>query len=889
MPKVLRLHKSGSNDVSGWGVTTKIALKEADEILDPEGGRVTSAAVSIPSPFARLHLVETSLDFVRQRPEEISSVYHKLVSHLWDLWEIIFNYHQHELARQPLVIRQWNRQQELARLNSNPKTKRLAQVLDLYSMDGTFSNFKEIALIFWKQPNGTDYLLGGTSPLTILFPAPDLQPLSRANGTVVQRTQGGGVYFDNMYVSLEAREDAFQDYIYELFAFDPILSEGKAAKDILNILENNRLKSLKRGEAVELDQEYPTLSDYIKNPVYVGSLPIRIRQDESIINSSDFFIKSTKPLPPNKKTPLVLRPNLKAPGKLYFNKTQWDENTKVPVVDSLPLHQRALPGKGFLHPYLTINDFLEDTLLSVPYELDNSRFHTGEVNYKPGAKRKQGSLLPVKALYFEFFEPNDLTEHLKIDFEQGCVRATLRIPVQGGGTINFERAYYEDPKLPTLGRMRNTNIALGIFPFVKVLKYSKYNDFYKVMLVDSNREPTLINKDVELRFWADNQLLTPDGAERSATSYKRTSKLNGNGSTYYEVRKTHFDFIEVFSPAPAEGAGVVVPKWIEKKLGTKAFRFAVDFGTTNTHVAFNDGEVTQPEPLSFGTTDPPVVLLKKPSDELSQSEYGRVFHGIEFDPRPGSPIGIRGLDATMEREFIPPFIGEASSPYAFPIRTATCETSEFSALSTEVREPNVLGSINIGFGVNTETNVYKYYHTNLKWQHSLNEENRQRVLAFFRELLLLFRTKVILNDGDVAATNLIWFAPLSFSDFARNLYQKEWDSLFQEIFHTKSTTRHMTESAAPYYYLTKTGKVTPGPGENAVFIDVGGGSTDILLFANRQPALSTSFRFAGNDLWGDGAASVKGTKDNGLVSFGVDFTRQDSSDKCNFLMEHLIR
>jgi hypothetical protein len=56
---------------------------------------------------------------------------------------------------------------------------------------------------------------------------------------------------------------------------------------------------------------------------------------------------------------------------------------------------------------------------------------------------------------------------------------------------------------------------------------------------------------------------------------------------------------------------------------------------------------------------------------------------------------------------------------------------------------------------------------------------------------------------------------------------------------------------------------------NAVNIDIGGGTTDVMMFmeaagVNRQDRyVTTSFRFAGNDLWGSG---YKGKlKDNGFI------------------------
>jgi len=328
------------------------------------------------------------------------------------------------------------------------------------------------------------------------------------------------------------------------------------------------------------------------------------------------------------------------------------------------------------------------------------------------------------------------------------------------------------------------------------------------------------------------------------------------------VRGTHFDYLEVLNPAPAEGLALVIPRWPEVRQGTKEYRFAIDFGTTNTHVAMQDSPGQEPKPFSFGLADTPVALLKKSTAEPDRSPYERLYRGIDDDP--ANFVQIKRWQQYQEREFVPPIIGADNSPYAFPARTATYEAANYAT-----QELSVLGNINVAFGIITEEQRRPHYHTNLKWDNSLNQASTNRVRAFFQEILLLCRAKVALNSGNLASTQITWFAPLSFSTYQRNLYQREWDTLFQQVFHTTNSMPCMLESTAPYYYLTRRNIVTLGPGENAAFIDIGGGTTDVLLYADRKPALATSFRFAGRDLWGDGGAEVHGGKDNGLVRFGV--------------------
>ncbi|MCI1186655.1 hypothetical protein MON38_04440 [Hymenobacter sp. DH14] len=854
MAKILRLHDTGSSTHEGWGPTGKIGPHEVERLLDPQGGRAAKVAVSIPSPFARMHLVETALRFVTQGGAAQDSVYHQLVSHFWDVWEMVFNFHQRKLASQRLQIRAWRKDEELAKLRANPATRPLADVLSLY-LDGRFAKLTEMHLIYFPGANGVPQLIGGTSPLTLFFPAPNVKPLP------VQRPQGGGYYFDNQYVPLANREAAFRDYVYQEFVGDPALTS--MAPLVRDTLDRGQLQRWAMDGTASLSN-FPILTDASNNQIDVAGVLLRVRPDEGTVRGSDLFIRPTRagvagPLP------IVLRPGLKAIGKKYYNETLFaDSGAIVPLTDARPLKERTLPGPELPYPYLTVNDLLEETLLAVPYEVDEAKFFVGNLKIAPGFRPSSWPLLPIKPAYFDYFTQQDLAEHLSLELESACIRVRLRIPVSGGDYVDYERAYYDNPQGDGVGRLRVTNVALSVFPFVKVADAPQYNDFYKVMLVDANNiDPSMVTKKVDLKFWANGHQLSDTGTDQSATRYERTPKTSQDeGSTYYEVRGTHFDYLEVLNPAPAEGRALIIPRWAEVRQGTKEYRFAIDFGTTNTHVAMQDSPGQEPKPFSFGVADSPVVLLKKSTAEPDRSVYERLYRGIDDDP--ANFVQIKRWQQYQEREFVPPIIGADSSPYAFPARTATYEAANYAT-----QELSVLGNINVAFGIITEEQRRPNYHTNLKWDNSLNIANTNRVRAFFKEILLLCRAKVALNGGNLAATQITWFAPLSFSTYQRNLYQREWDTLFHDVFKTTNSMPCMVESTAPYYYLTRRNIVTLGPGENAAFIDIGGGTTDVLLYADRKPVLSTSFRFAGNDLWGDGGAEVRGSKDNGLVRFGV--------------------
>lgn len=878
MAKVLRLHNNGSQQVQGWQKTAPVTSTEINTVTDPTGGKARNLAISIPTPFARMHLFETAFDFLaREGQRNPNSVYHELVTHYWDLLELLYNFHLYSQAGRKLTLRRWNTEAEIRKMRSEEGTRLLGETLQLFFQDQRFQGFTDMYLIFYESPElaGGPRLLGGTSPLTMLFTGPAVKPLD------LERPQARGHYFDGQTVLLEQRDPQFQEFVYELFLAYPQLRGRDFAGSVYAALDRTRINQMQmQGDrmAQQFQSRFPALPDAQGNLISVKGVPLPGRADQSAVTSSDLFIQPTREAGTGRPRPLVLRPNLTMAGANYLNGQPWDDRTPVPYHDELALESRVLPGKGFKYPYLTVGDFLEDSLVELPYELNTQRYHTGKVTFQYGAdgqgRARFPYLLPLRQAFFEYFTEHELAELLTFTIDLNHVRVQLRVPVQGGRFITFERSYYTNPQNPKdaqgreileKGRIVRANVGVGIFPFYVFRQQPEYNDLYKVMLVDADNSPTMLQRRYELAFFAGGERITDQGAARRATRQERTTKsVASAGSTYYEITGTHFDIAELTCPPAVLGAaparGLVVPRWRELERGTRRFTFAVDFGTTNTHIAYADSPRAHPRPFTIGESDVQVEWLHAPLPDAGQSATQRFRFGAGQ---------LQNDVATLQnREFVPSFIGEGGSVYEFPIRTAVCETTSFA------NEPaKVLSNINVGFSINTETLSelpQNRFVTNLKWSAELDPQGVSRIEAFFKEMLLLMRHKAALHGGILEDTRVVWFAPLSFDGFLRNQFQQVWDEKFQEVFKVRRSTVCLTESVAPYYYLTATNQVVPNRDENVINIDIGGGTTDLLVFAEQHPAFSTSFRFAGDDLWGDGYARVQGApKQNGLLRLGV--------------------
>jgi hypothetical protein len=873
------LHKSKNPTDEGWHqISGAINSDQILEIADTEGRKASRGLTSVPSPFARMHLFNTAFDMANREGHPHESVYHRMVSQCLDVLELMFNYGEYRKAQADLRITKWNRDNEIGALLSSrhPNQQLLGRTLQLFleqeGNNNDFSHVKDIYLIRYNHQ-----LIGGSSPLTLFFTHPDLKPLEL-------KTAKGDRYFERT-VSLSQRSNDFQVYVHKLFKANPSLRNScrtmfeylvKSRDEYASPEVKAQLFKVDAGyQRGDFEGEYDFLRDEENNIVNVTGVEFRQKRPDTggIEVKSDFIIQSSQPFAGVK--PLVLKNGFDRAGMVY-TAGEWQQNTRVPLKDPLPLEQRILPDTHTVYPYLSLGDFLEDHILKLPYGIHEKSFVTGKNNAALTQSKAFPYLLPIKRQYFDYFDLNDLQRHLSFEIKESSLageRITVRlnIPVRKG-EINFEKTYY--PRLkdyPALerkgedGEVVECRAGMGVFPFYKVVNQPQYNSYYKLMLIDVDDQEDLIGEEYELKFFAGSTEIQ-NGVKKNVRRSKKEEIIGT--SAYYELDRP-FDFIEIHprKNRRSDIKGLIIPKWREVNIGGRVFNFAIDFGTTNTHLAYSDELSPMPKPFNVGEDELQVVMLNKPA-EVESSE--RALMASKYSK------GLNNLRETLilqEREFLPSIIGaEFGSNFRFPIRTATSETENFNT------EPaSLLGNINMAFSFEKERLDKKApVKTNLKWRAQMDVKGQQRIEVFFKEMLLLIKNKIILNGGDPAKSRIVWFSPLSMSDFQKGEFEQTWQRNFETIFSGNGKLTHTTESVAPYYFLRRTNQLIAG--ENIVNIDIGGGTTDVLFFIGQQPRFGTSFKFGGNALWGAGFnAHEFHDKSNGFLQAFRKQARKDAA------------
>lgn len=853
MSKVLGFTKNGGED---WFNSSEYGNKEIQGIPDPEGGHALNSPTSIPSPFARMDLVRKSfesicesptLEFLQKGRKVLASREdEKLVSQCLDLAEILFFFNNY---KNKIEILEWNRITQINSLKGSQDTGhvRLGEVLELYlSQDAKSFNFDDMKSVYIIKYNHK--VIGGTSPLTLFF------SVGNDNSHLDLKSNTGKVFFKDI-VPLYKRDTHFQTYLYLLFknnghfgtkmkAYNEYLNKNLQVLSTKNPELFNKLNSLNTSD---LATNYIDLNTRNAGQV-VEVLGVSLKTINpaivtSNIQKSDFVIHSTKITVSDK--PLALQNNFNKSIR-YIN-SNWDSKTKVPYKDEKDIASRILPGQDIAYPYLTVSDFLEPHIIRLVYPINSKKYFDGNVKFnKPGTT--YSFLLPLKPLFFEYFNSEDLVfggigkPEISIDETAvaSSVRVQLKIPIKTGTDfVVFERIYHNEgiaDEMANKGGITEHQLGVTIFPFIK------YNPdttpIYNVQLIDRDVQKKVIDYNWHLQFFsnASNRPINVD-----SESY-RNRKLKGDlskfGSSYYGLSH-QFDYIQVDNQF---AKGMIIPKWMEIPNVGKKFSFAIDFGTTNTHIEYS---IDNGAPMPF---------------EISKGEeqaFSLVDESIEHNFSGTGAIDIR---ASVVKEFIPEII-KSNSLYNFPQRTVISQ----SLLNGPQAGGKALVDFNIPFIFEKNTDNNSTFYTNLKWNGKV-PNNEYRVKAFLEQLVMIIRNKVLISGGDLPSTKIIWTYPTSMSIARINGLQNTWNELYSKYISDTGKPVSICESVAPYYYFQGNAKLEGLGYGTSVLMDIGGGTSDVVVYKNNEPKLISSYKFAGNALFGDGYKEFANIQSNGLIN-----------------------
>lgn len=807
MAKVFRLY-NGNNNIQHWGNSVSYGTNAIGQIEDPNAASVKKEITSIPSPFARIDLVKNAYsEVVKSGDLHGDTIFHKMVSDSLDVAQIFFDLPK--LSDKVKVI-VWNVRQELDNLENSDSDgqRRVGNTLDMFlAQDKIAYNFDKMKSVYLLHYVGRYRqtqldIIGATSPATLFFSsANDFSYLSE------DIRFGKDKVFDGQFASLDQREEQFMIFYYAFRKSYPnfarLFPEVNEYMDLvykagLTPDQKDKVDSL----TINSINEYPEL---IINPNKVEINGVLYRQcPDNVKVKSGFEIRSS--IAKDEKMPLILPVES---GTIYTNifyiTDYWENTNRAPFFDPKPIDERRLPKANEKYPYLTVSDFLEDVLIRVPNinTMDDAFWGTyiKESSYR--------YLLPLKDTFFHYFTIQDLQGKVggqpMIEFRESFtdnVKVTLRIPIQGNRYIEYSRQYIENGEIrheQNKGMLIERNFSIGL---LSNIQYDDAIDAYYRAYIMSEFEDK------------NNYKLTFRNGS-SAISIADPVVRNDSDSRYfsyktYIIEQQLFDSIKVVCE---EYCGVLIPI-MQRKSGTDCFTFAIDFGTTNSHIEYtvNNGASV---PFSVSQRNAMVKLWGYLDDQ-----YKYIF---DYDTLPGA-------------------IGE-DNLYKFPMRTALC----FASTTNWNKAVYPLGHTNIPFPYEKKSGYeYDRIKTDLKW--SNDPDNTQRIKSFIESLFIMLRTKVLLCNGNLSNTKIVWFYPISMVENRYNSFCDVWTKSYKKYFGgDKRNVIPMTESVAPYEHY-RSAEANVG---NIVTIDIGGGTTDIVLAKDGNVQNITSFHFAADSVFGD--------------------------------------
>jgi hypothetical protein len=848
---------------------------EIETIPNSDGDKASKAPTSIPSPFARIDLFRTAFKFVNNSSIDGDSIYHKLVSDCWDTGVLFFK-KDHWPG---LEISKFDKEKDLTLLSSssNDKHKLFASTLNLFlEQDSATNNFNEIDSIYFIKHNNK--VIGGTSPTTLFF-------ASANDLTDAQFTDGNDVLFDKIYFPLYKRDPEFQKFIYAYFyrhalqhkmieLADYLMNSleilGRENVQLANLLHSFRNMNTSELESI-LNGDYNELNTGIENnlvEIFTGQ-PLRkqkqIRLPDTIEKESGFKIKSQKYTAA--KLPLVLQNGFSQSIPYTNSSVKWDNGTTVPYYNPEPLDKRKLPTQSHIYPYITVSDFLEPTLIRLKYPANENKFSLGNIVWQ-NVDTEFGMLLPLSNLFFDFFDAADLfTEDpskpsIKFEVYGTYIEVHLRVPIQNNNAVVLSRKYnfpaaYDTSAEPDLlenhGTVQTIGFGLAIYPDLKFENAEQGQ--YRVMMIDRSEA----HLDLSLKFFKSSNDSLPEDLVKSTS---RSDKSEDAQTTKFYALKHGFDYIQLSLSNGKKG--ILVPKLSKQSGGNTNFQFAVDFGTTNTHIEYKQGNSIKPFEIS--ASDRHMALLHDHSSGLTEVDF---IHGI------------------IPHEFLPVEFGETSL-FSFPQRTNVSANSSLNFNTNAIS----LADINISFVYGKElTRRNTEVHTNLKWSNfNFDDGDKTRVKSFLEQVIFLMRNKVLLNNGNLEQFKLIWFYPTSMSSHSRGTLADMWKELFIKYFgsqNIESRLTSMSEAIAPFYYYKENQNIQASH-HNVVNIDIGGGTTDIVVFKQNSPALTSSFRFAANSILGGKNISNNGFAEKYYPKFEQILTEMSENFEGIFELEDVI-
>lgn len=542
--------------------------------------------MSVPSIFSRLYEQANAFEQVagslHNGTAYVDDDAEQLVSQWLDLLELIYMY-----SREVNVLRLDGSNLQQLYWSNNQDYHFLATIIQEDLNSPQFNGVND-----WHLFCLDGIVLGGTSPMTLVYTSPDVKQKFEANGIVLHGTNGNRLFYN--VVPLLRRGLDFKKFMYE---YRCEFNLPQPIGDYISVCMQI--------DHVNLHHISPSMTVAYETIVlcYTQSGDVPILCVSENIQNSDYVLIPGKPV--ERPLPLALSP-LGLPGAKYIYGFQWDSGVfTIPEhIAYTPLENRFLPGTRIKYPFICSSDFLESKIIQLSSAIDNRRFITC-------CHENSCCLLPIRRLYFEFFTLEDLNNHLSVEHSESddSVVVRLTIPVSGG-VIEYHRVYRDDDIV-------KLNINIAITP-VYQLEDETYHLLYSK------------ETNIELQIGNTNSTDIVNGISHTAR-YQDDHREIG----CYTIRNS-WDYLSICFYTSDNNAveGIACPLLMRPYVGIGDCIFSVDMEDSYTSIMHGHPHA-MPQTLSI---DERIVGILCPDDTLFKASVKRFFIDRFDTARMSSPL-----------------------------------------------------------------------------------------------------------------------------------------------------------------------------------------------------------------------------------------------------------
>jgi hypothetical protein len=672
-------------------------------------------------------------------------------------------------SRNVIEVITWDKTKNLEELSRHQPI--LHKTLNSFLIDDAeVYNFDRMNCIYILKHTATGEMIGATSPSTLFFPSPNTLDLSRINIQLSTHKAFDGIK------PLHERGWRFQKYLYTWLEANNEVRPTTPTQSIFNEV----LQYFVAEKNISIDNQVREARDF-ENGDLTQYVPLQSPQIEILGD--------------------------KCWHQLKFN---W---YKLNLNDLEGGAREYIEGA---REYLSSEDLLESKIIrrdGTPHKED---FFDG--NLPPGCEYTY--LLPIKENFFQYYTINELkiidelNPPIRIEHYNNYAKVTLEI----GG-----RKYEKEYKKSDDNIVEQSDFDYMLFPNVKFTRDEDACYRFAMFLPSPSRIKNSVDN-YSVDFYKGR---TRVAAEMPVV--RNTNDEENSICKIYPLNQKSFDRMTIKINGVS---GMLFPN-LPDKGSTENFTFAVDFGTTNTHIEYKTDTKQTIRPFDIQQNDKQISFLC--GDLLPHTLVSDI-------------------------DFIPSLIGR-DAPFKFPIRTAL-------SMQKNLEKPEkILPFVQANIIIPYEKRKIPQYNrvlTQLKWDSTEDEMG-----YYIDSLCFVLRNKVVLNGGNLQQTKIVWFYPLSMAGSRSNIIRDKWQLAYSKYFLGIDVTNvndleenqrkilnsniiELSESVAPFLYYKEESNYRDVL-NNLVCIDIGGGTTDIAFITdgNHMP-FATSFRFAANSIFGLG-------------------------------------